>query len=116
MTKRHIITYVLLALACIPAYLFGRTIMIEQEPTGYVVASNFTLNYLLLFVLAGAISPWLASKIPLRLESKYIRIPLLYALFRWQFRMPTMSILVMLALVCALLIVLTLAGMKMRWS
>ena len=100
MTKKYIATHILLAIACIPAYLFGRTIMIEQEPTGYVVASNLTLNYVIMFVLAGAISPWLSTK--------------LYFLRR--FKKSTASGIVMLTLVCVLLIALTLAGMRMRWS
>ena len=100
MTKKCTIIYTLLAIVCIPAYLFGRAMMIEQEPTGYVVTSNFTLNYLLLFVLAGAISPWLASKIP----------------FLSRFKKSTASGLVMITSVCTLLIVLTLIGMEMRWS
>ena len=100
MTKKHIITYVLLAIACGAAYPFGRTILIEQEPTGYVIASNLTLNYVLLFVLAGGISPWLSTK--------------LYFLKR--FKKSTASGIVMLTLVCTLLIVLTLVGVQMRWS
>jgi len=100
MTKKHAIICILLTIACIPAYLFGREIMIEQEPTGFVTTSNLTLNYVILFVLAGAISPWLASKIPL------LR----------RFRKQTASGMVMLSLVSALLIVLTLVGMEMKWS
>ena len=100
MTKRHVIIYTLLAIACIPAYLFGREIMIEQEPTGFVVTSNLTLNYILLFVLAGVISPWLSTKISLLSR----------------FKRSTASGTVMLTLVSILLIILTLAGIDMRWS
>jgi len=97
---KHTIIYILLTTTCIPAYLFGRKIMIEQEPTGFVTTSNLTLNYVILFVLAGAISPWLASKIP----------------FLSRFKKSTASGLVMITSVCTLLIVLTLIGMEMRWS
>jgi len=100
MTKRHIITYSLLATACTPAYLFGRGIMIEQEPTGFVTTSNLTLNYVLLFVLAGAISPWLSTRL------RFLR----------RFRKATASGIVTITLVCILLIILTLAGMSMRWT
>ena len=100
MTKRSVTAYILLAIVCIPAYLFGRTIMIEQELTNFVTTSNFTLNYLLLFILAGGVSPWLSTKV---------------SLLR-RFKKQTASGMVMLALVSTLLIVLTLTGVTMRWS
>ena len=95
-----IITYVLLAVACVLAYPFGRHILIEQEPTGYVTASSLTLNYVLLFVLAGAISPWLASKLS----------------FLQRFKLSLRGGIVMITLVSVLLIILTLVGLQMRWS
>ena len=100
MTKKYTLLYILLTIACIPAYLFGRAMMIEQEPTGFVTTSNLTLNYVLLFVMAGAISPWLSSKLPL------LR----------RFKKATASGIVMIVMVCILLVVLTLTGMSMRWT
>ena len=100
MTKRHIITYILLAIACGASYPFGREILIQQEPSGYITISNLTINYILLFVLAGAISPWLSTKLS----------------FLQRFRPSTRSGVVMITLVCLLLVILTLVGMQMRWS
>lgn len=100
MTKKQTITYVLLALACGIAYPMGRAIMIRQEPFGFLIVSDFTLNYIFLFMLAGAISPWIASRLS----------------FLRRFRKATASGIVMVTLVCILLIVLTLIGMPMRWS
>jgi len=100
MTKKHILTYILLAIACGASYPYGREILIQQEPSGYITISNFTLNYLLLFVLAGAISPWLSSKLSLLKR----------------FKKSTASGIVMLTLVSTLLIILTLVGLEMRWS
>lgn len=97
---KHTIIYVLLAIACGAAYPFGRAIMIKQGPEGFVSTSSFTLNYLLLFVLVGTISPWIANRTPLLKRYK-----------------PSVrSGIVMITLVSALLIVLTLVGMSMRWS
>ena len=100
MTKKHIIVYILVAIACGIAYPYGREVLIQQEPSGYITISNLTLNYILLFVLTGAISPWAAGKLS----------------FLRRFKKSTASGIVMLALVSALLIVLTLVGMEMRWS
>ena len=99
MTKKHVIIYTLLAIACGIAYPFGHEILIQQEPSGYVTISDCTLNYILLFVLAGAISPWLANKLS----------------FLQRFRPSTASGIVMLTLVSALLIILRLFGMDMRF-
>ena len=99
MTKKHVLTYTVLLTLYVLAYPFGREILIQQEPSGYITISNFTLNYLLLFVLAGAISPWLASKLSLLKR----------------FRKSTASGIVMLTLVSVLLIVLRLFGMDMRF-
>lgn len=100
MTKKQTIAYILLALACGIAYPLGRAIMIRQEPFGYLIVSDFTLNTIFLFMLAGAISPWIATRLP----------------FLRRFRKVTASGIVMITLVCVLLIVLTLVGMPMRWS
>lgn len=100
MTRKHIVTYVVLAALCVVAYPFGREVLIVQEPGGYVHISTLTLNYVLLFVIAGAISPRLASKL------RMLR----------RFKKSTASGIVMLTLVCALLIILTLAGLEMRWT
>ena len=101
MTKRRtIIAYILFAILCSVAYPFSRNMLIEQEPTGFVTTSNLTLNYVLLFVLVGAISPWLASRIP----------------FLRRFKKSTASGMVMVTGVCLLLIILTLVGMSMRWT
>ena len=94
------VAYILIAIACGLTYPFARGIMIEQEPTGFVTTSNFTLNYLLLFVMAGAVSPWLSTKL----------------LFLRRFKKATASGVVMVTLVCTLLVVLTVAGMSMQWS
>lgn len=100
MTKRHIIIYIVLALTCGAAYPFGRETLIAQSPSGFIRISAFTLNYLLLFILAGMISPWLAAKIPMLTR----------------FKKQTASGIVMVTLVCGLLIILTLVGVQMRWS
>lgn len=100
MTKKHTITYVALVLACGLAYPMGRSILIRQEPFGHLIVSNLTLNYVFLFVIIGAISPWVAVRLP----------------FLKRFKKTTASGIVMITLVSALLIVLTLAGMPMRWQ
>ncbi len=97
---KYIIAYALLAIASGAAYVFGRTIMIRQGPTGFVSTSAFTLNYLLLFVLVGAVSPWISVRLP----------------FLRRFKKATAGGIVTITLVSALLIVLTLVGMPMRWS
>jgi len=99
-TKRHILTYIILAMLCGTAYPFGREILIAQSPSGFIVISTFTLNYLLLFVLAGVVSPWLSTKVPIL----------------QRFKKSTASGIVMITLICSLLIALTLFGMQMRWS
>jgi len=97
---KHTLMYILLAVTCGIAYPFGRAIMARQGPEGFVSTSGFTLNYLLLFVLAGAVSPWIANRMPLLKRCK-----------------PSVrSGIVMITLVCLLLILLTLVGMPMRWS
>jgi len=100
MTKRHVIIYMLLAALCAIAYPMGRSIIVRQEPFGHLIVSNLTLNYVLLFVLAGAISPWVASKMS----------------FLRKFKKSTASGIVMLVIVSVLLITLTLVGLPMRWS
>ena len=97
---KHIIIYTLLAIACGVAYPFGRAIIIRQGPVGFVSTSDFTLNYLLLFVLVGTVSPWISTRLP----------------FLRRFKKATASGIVMITLVSILLIVLTLVGMPMRWS
>jgi len=97
---KHAIIYILTALACGVAYPFGRAIMIKQGPEGFVSTSGFTLNYLLLFVLVGAVSPWIAVRLP----------------FLRRFKKATASGIVMIILVSILLVTLTLVGMNMRWS
>ena len=100
MTKRHTIIYVASLVLCALAYPFGREVLIQQEASGYITISNLILNYVLLFVLAGTISPWLASKLSLLKR----------------FKKSTASSIVMLTFVCTLLIILTLVGMEMKWS
>jgi len=100
MTKKHIIVYATLGVLCGVAYPTGRAIMIRQEPFGYLIVSNLTLNYIFLFMLVGAVSPWIASRLPLLKR----------------FKKATASGIVMLTLVCVLLIVFTLVGAPMRWT
>jgi len=100
MTKLHITVYTLLAIACGLAYPLGKVILIQQEPIGHIVVSNITINYILMFVMAGAISPWLSTRLP----------------FLRRHKKQTASGIVMVTLVSLLLIILTLAGMSMRWS
>ena len=100
MNKKQTITYILLALACGLAYPMGRSILIRQEPFGHLIVSNLTLNYVFLFIIVGVTSPWIASRLP----------------FLRRFKRSTASGIVMLTLVGILLIVLTLAGMPMRWQ
>jgi len=100
MTKKHIITYAILGVLCGATYPMGRAIMMRQEPFGHLIISNLTLNYIFMFVLAGAISPWLAARLP----------------FLRKFKKATASGIVMITLVSALLIVLTVVGAPMRWS
>ena len=97
MTKKHIVTYILSALICGTLYPFGREMMIRQEPSGEMVVSTLTLNYALLFVIVGAISPWVTKKL-------LPRAP------KWT------STAVMLVCVSLLLIILTLVGMPMTWE
>ncbi len=97
---KHTIIYTSIALVCGVAYPFGRAIMAKQGPEGFVSTSGFTLNYLLLFVIVGAVSPWIAVRLS----------------FLRRFKKATASGIVMIALVSTLLIVLTLVGMPMRWN
>lgn len=100
MTKRQIITYSILGVLCVAAYPMGKAIMIRQEPFGHLIVSNLTLNNVFMFVLVGAMSPWIASRLP----------------FLKRFKRTTASGIVMLTLVSILLILLTLTGAPMRWS
>jgi len=100
MTKKHTITYALLALTCGLAYPGGRSIMIHQMSYGYIIISNLTLNYVFLFMIAGIVSPRIAPKLS----------------FLRRFKKATASAIVMIVLVSALLIVLALAGMPMRFT
>ncbi len=97
---KHAIIYTLIAIACGIVYPFGRGIMIRQGPEGFVSTSGFTLNYLLLFVIVGAASPWIAVRLS----------------FLRRFKKATASGIVMITLVSTLLVVLTLVGMPMRWN
>ena len=97
---RHAVIYILIAIVCGVVYPFGRAIMTKQGPEGFVSTSGFTLNYLLLFVLVGAVSPWIAVRLS----------------FLRRFKKATASGIVMVTLVSALLIVLTLVGLPMRWN
>ena len=92
--------YVVLGILCALAYPVGRFIMIQQEPSGSLVTSNLTINYILLFVLAGAASPWLALR--LKLSKKFLGLPA--------------SILVTIVLVVILLLIFALVGMPMRFT
>ena len=99
MTK-HIIVYVVLGLLCALAYPCGRFVMIQQGPSGSLAASNLTINYILLFVLVGTASPWLATR--LKLPKKFLGLPA--------------SILVTIVLVVILLVIFALVGVTMRFT
>ena len=90
--------YIVLAMLCMLAYPAGRYIMIQQGPSGSLVTSNLTINYILLFVLIGASGPWLALK--LKLPKKFLGLPA--------------STLVTLILVVILLAIFALVGMPTR--
>ena len=90
--------YIALAILCAVAYPAGRYIMTQQEPSGSLVTSNLTINYILLFVLVGTASPWLATR--LKLPKKFLGLPA--------------STLVTLILVVILLAIFALVGMPTR--
>jgi len=90
--------YIALAILCAVAYPASRYIMIQQGPSGSLVTSNLTINYILLFVLIGASGPRLALK--LKLPKKFLGLPA--------------STLVTLILVVILLAIFALVGMPTR--
>jgi len=92
--------YIVLGLLCALAYPIGRFTMTQQASSGSLVISNLTINYILLFVLVGAASPFLAKN--LKLPKKFLGLPA--------------SILVTLILVVILLVIFALVGMTTRFT
>ena len=92
--------YIVLGLLCALVYPGGRFIMIQQGPSGSLVTSNLTINYILLFALAGAASPWLATR--LKLPKKFLGLPA--------------SITVTIVLVVITLVIFGLVGMSTRFT
>ena len=62
-SKLYIASYVSLAVVAAIVYWPAREFMKHQEPYGLMWVSNLTVNYILMFMLAGGATPWLTKKL-----------------------------------------------------
>lgn len=98
MTKKHTIIYTLLAASCATAYPFIRSLLIQQEPSGLVAVSTLTLNYVLLFALAGGVGTYLGPRVFKKMKKSYA------------------GLIGMVVLVALLMVIMTFAGAPMQWT
>jgi hypothetical protein len=71
----HRLGLIALALLIVPAYLYARSLLIMQEPSGDVVVSNLTLNLVMVGMIMGGMAPWIQKRFfPTR---KWMYVPIL---------------------------------------